>query len=109
MLLVILNLLQLNLLYFSSSGSTRCILKAALAMRARASETAAPSVAPVLPGSPLGSSEQLGKPVVGALFAHVLNVVALLHEAASNKACSCLQCLHPFRNRKQSHNIICLL
>ena len=65
MLLVILNLLQLNLLYFSSSGSTRCILKAALATRARTGDAAAPPAAPVLPGSPLGSYEQLGNPVVG--------------------------------------------
>ena len=70
-LLVILNLLQLNLLYFSSNGSTRCILKAALATRARTGDPAAPPAAPVLPGSPLGSYEQLGNPVVG-IYAPVL-------------------------------------
>lgn len=65
-LLVILNLLQLNLLYFSSQGSTRCILKAALATKARSHSAAAPAAAPMLPGSPIGSYEQLGKPVVSA-------------------------------------------
>lgn len=84
-LLVILNLLQLNLLYFSSSGSTRCILKAALAMRARArsGEAAPPPAAPVLPGSPLGSFEQLGKPVVGT---HLPMFCGQRHMIACSKA-----------------------
>ena len=70
-LLVILNLLQLNLLYFSSHGSTRCILKAALATtpRARSGLAASPAASEImLPGSPLGSSEQLGRPMVSPLL-----------------------------------------
>ena len=60
-LLVILNLLQLNLLYFSSQGSTRCILKAALATRSAAEPAVARSksdtaAATTLPGNPLGST-----------------------------------------------------
>ena len=60
-LLVILNLLQLNLLYFSSQGSTRCILKAALATRSASDPAVARSksdtaAATTLPGNPLGST-----------------------------------------------------
>ncbi len=60
-LLVILNLLQLNLLYFSSQGSTRCILKAALATRSASDPAVARSksdtaASTTLPGNPLGST-----------------------------------------------------